>query len=154
MTTRHAEWLNFQNSTVGIMTRLQAEFQRYLVEFLAGARDFPFFIEFRLAMGNSHPVKGAHFPQVKRPGYKDDHLPPFGAEVQNKWSCTSTVTYIDKACSRNSTSQLIFGCHCILKINPHSNRYISWESYNIRTFSYGIIIITMRCPSDWQCRRG
>jgi hypothetical protein len=79
------------------MTRLQAEFQRYLVEFLAGARDFPFFIEFRLALGNTHPVKGAHFPQVNRPRCKDDHLLPFSAAVQDKWSCTSTVTYIDMA---------------------------------------------------------
>lgn len=145
--------LNCQNSTLGIMTRLQAEFQRYLVEFLAGARDFSFFIEFRLALGNTHPVKGAHFPQVKRPGCKDDHLHPFSAEVQDNWSSTSTVAYIDMACPRISTSQLIDRCHCILKINPHSNRYISWESYNISTFSYGIII-TMGCPSDWQCRRG
>jgi hypothetical protein len=98
-----------------------------LVEFLAGARDFPFFIEFRLAMGNTHPVKGANFPQVKRPECKDDHLPPFVAEVQNKWSSTSTVAYIGMAFSRTSISQLIDGCHCILKINPHSNRYISWE---------------------------
>jgi len=40
-----------------------------------------------------------------------------------------------------------------IKINPDPNRYISLESYNISTFSYGIII-TMGCPSDWQCRRG
>jgi len=106
-----------------------------------------------LALGNTHPVKGAHFPQVKRPGCKDDHLHPFSAEVQDNWSSTSTVAYIDMACPRISTSQLIDRCHCILKINPHSNRYISWESYNISTFSYGIII-TMGCPSDWQCRRG
>jgi len=77
------------------MTRLQVEFQRYLVEFLAGARDFPFFIEFRLALGNTHPVKGAHFPKVKRPGCKDEHLPPFSAKVQDKWNSTCTVTYID-----------------------------------------------------------
>jgi hypothetical protein len=119
------------------MTRLQAEFQRYLVEFLAGARDFSFFIEFRLALGNTHPVKGAHFPQVKRPRCKDDHLPPFSAEVQDKWSSTSTVTYIDMACPRTSASQLIDRCHCILKVNPHSNRYISWESYNIMA-SWGV----------------
>jgi hypothetical protein len=135
------------------MTRLQAEFQRYLVEFLVGARDFPLYIEFRLALGNTHPVKGAHFLQVKRPGCKDDHLPPFTAEVQDKWSSTSTVAYIDMACPMTSTSQLIDRCHCILKINPHSNQYISWVSYNISTFSY-CIIITTEYPPNWQCTRG
>jgi len=54
-----------------------------------------------LALGNTHPVKGAHFPQVKRPGHKDDHLPPFSAEVQDS---ICTVVYIDMACPRNSAS--------------------------------------------------
>jgi hypothetical protein len=71
------------------MARLQAEFLRYLVECLAGTKDFPFFMEFRLALGNTHPVRGAHFPQVKRRGYKDDHLSPFSAEVQDNWNTIS-----------------------------------------------------------------
>jgi hypothetical protein len=30
------------------------------------------------------------FPGVKRPGRDVDHSPPFGAEVKNEWSYTST----------------------------------------------------------------
>jgi hypothetical protein len=71
------------------VTRLHAEFLRYLVECLAGTGDFPFFMEFRLALVNTHPVTGAHFPQGKRRGYKDGHLPPFSAEVQDNWSTIS-----------------------------------------------------------------
>jgi hypothetical protein len=36
-------------------------------------------------------VPGGCFPKVKRAGREADHSPPFGAEVNNKWSYTSTL---------------------------------------------------------------
>lgn len=31
------------------------------------------------------------FPGVKQPGHEGDHSPPFGAEVKNEYSYTSTL---------------------------------------------------------------
>jgi len=42
---------------------------------------------------------GALTPGLKRPGREANHSPPSNAEVKNKWSYTSTPTYVFMAWS-------------------------------------------------------
>jgi len=46
----------------------------------------------------AHPAylmgTGDHSLEVKWPGSKTDHSPPFGAEVKNEWSYTYTTPYV------------------------------------------------------------
>ena len=52
------------------------------------------------------------FPGSKRPGHEVDHPPPFGAEVMNAWSYSSTPPYKFMA----YTGILPLRCSIILKI--------------------------------------
>jgi hypothetical protein len=59
---------------------------------------FRFAIEFRPALGPTHPpierVSGVISPGIKWPGREADHSPPFCVEVKNAWIYISTPPYV------------------------------------------------------------
>jgi hypothetical protein len=65
----------------------------------------------RLALGPTQPprqwVPEALSLRVKRPGREVDHSPPCSAEIENAWSCTSSLQYAFMAwCSFKAQEQL------------------------------------------------
>jgi hypothetical protein len=81
-----------RDSSVGIATRLRAGWPRNLSFIIGGARTFICSIRIRLAMGPTQPLI-----QLV-PWDEAEHSLPPSAEVRNKWSYTSTPSYMFMVC--------------------------------------------------------
>jgi len=73
-------------------------------------------------------------PGVKQPGCEADHSPPSCADIKNRWSYTSTSSYVFMASTETTVfllfthiSSNVYFCH----ISSHENWYVSYVSvYN------------------------
>jgi hypothetical protein len=87
----NSERVSYLSLVVGFISALQSG--RLTLIFPAGARDFYLLQNFQGVSGAplSLLFRGYRysFPEVKRSGSDVDHSPLPGAEVKNKWSCTS-----------------------------------------------------------------